>query len=188
MKKWFINDTLQDYEDDFQINLEVYPNSVKLSEEQVIRYNENPNDLKYIFEGVETPAPELTLEQKKEKKKQDLLIAFESLQVIQNGFNHTIITEENPEGIEKIWNFDENTIMNIVQQQAEAWFNENADEFQVSTSSKEAIVFNRAEYKAFGSAYSGVIAPLKRQLSQKQNEIDLTENQTQLDAVSLVFV
>ena len=26
----------------------------KLSEEQVLRYNENPNDLKYIFEGVET--------------------------------------------------------------------------------------------------------------------------------------
>lgn len=150
---------------------------IELSESQVERYEEGSNDLKYIFTSIVTPEPEPTLEEKKATKFGKLMANFLSLQAIKSGFTF--------EG--KVFNFDENTINNVIQQKVEAISRVSANEFQLHTRANECIKFTRLKFDSFVAGYSEIIAPLKRQLSKKQKEIEISQNDTELESVNIEF-
>jgi len=159
--------------------------NIQLSENQISRYETQKSqieaetranyDLNYIFTGVATPEPVKTLEQLKEEAKTTL------------GTNlyMKLIGGCTYDG--NIFNYDEDTTMNIVKQKTRSLIDDEEDLFKISDRTKVQREFTRLEFAEFSKTFTRYIAPLEEEYSHRKNRIDLATDETELGNINLEF-
>ena len=143
---------------------------IELTSEQITRYNENPNDLKYIFEGIVTPK---SLERLKSEKLGTLQSNYDNALSLGYTYNNWV------------FNLDENTKENIGDWTSFLVLEPNLNEFRITDSSSVQRVMTKEQFTTFGVGFGVKLSALKSNFADKRNQINLAENETQLNEINL---
>lgn len=145
----------------------------KLSAEQVLRYNEKPNDLRYIFEAYVPEVFPPTLEELKSEK----------LSTLQSNYDTKIRLGYTYNGWD--FNLDENTKLNISDWTSFLVLYPDLNEFKITDSDLFQRTMTQEEFKTFGVGFGVTLSTLKGNYSNKRNLITLAESEEDLNNINI---